>query len=268
MKLVSPLVFLKLGGSLITNKDCPHTVRRSVLARLAKEIAAARTENPQLQLVLGHGSGSFGHTAAKKYGTRHGIQNEADWLGFVEVWREARDLNNAVLAAFRKVNLPVMAFPPSASVISETGRIRTWDTSALQKALHAGIIPLLNGDVAFDQTLKGTIVSTEDVFFHLAAELHPQRILLAGRDEGVWADYPQNTRRIPQITPTNFPEIAAVLQGSSSVDVTGGMEDKVQQMLALVQQIPGLEVEIFSGISPQNVTRALLGEHLGTTIAL
>lgn len=263
---MNTLIFLKLGGSLITQKNRAHTVRRAVLARLAAEIAAAHTRCPQLQLVLGHGSGSFGHTAAKKYGTRQGVQDETGWQGFVEVWRDARDLNNIVLAALRRVNLPVVAIPPSACVICKDGRILSWDISALQSALNARLIPLVYGDVAFDRTLGGTIVSTEDVFSHLAAELHPDQILLAGREEGVWEDYPRNTHCIPLITPDHLPEITAALQGSAAVDVTGGMKDKVRQMVALVQQIPGLEVEIFSGMQPENITRALLGEKLGTVI--
>ncbi|MEN6410218.1 MAG: isopentenyl phosphate kinase [Anaerolineaceae bacterium] len=263
---MNTLIFLKLGGSLITQKNRAHTVRRAVLARLAAEIAAAHARCPQLQLVLGHGSGSFGHTAAKKYGTRQGVQGETGWQGFVEVWREARDLNNTVLAALREVNLPVLAVPPSACAVCENGRILSWDTGALQSTINAGLIPLVYGDVAFDQTLGGTIVSTEDVFFHLAAVLHPKRILLAGREEGVWEDYPRDTRLIPLITPDNLPQITAALQGSAAVDVTGGMEDKVRRMVALVQQIPELEVQIFSGIQPENVTQSLLGENFGTVI--
>ena len=62
--------FLKLGGSLITDKRQPETPRMDVIERLAQEIAAARAANPSLQLVLGHGSGSFGHIYARQYGTR------------------------------------------------------------------------------------------------------------------------------------------------------------------------------------------------------
>jgi isopentenyl phosphate kinase len=55
------LVFLKLGGSLITDKNQAHTARLDVLERMAFEIAAARAQDQDLKIVLGHGSGSFGH---------------------------------------------------------------------------------------------------------------------------------------------------------------------------------------------------------------
>jgi isopentenyl phosphate kinase len=37
-------------------------------------------------------------------------------------------------------------------------------------------------------------------------------------------------------------------------------------MAALVRSKPGLEVQIFSGMQPGNVSRALLGEKLGTLV--
>ena len=67
------LVFLKLGGSLITDKTQAYTARLDKLADLATQIAHSLQTHPDLRLVLGHGSGSFGHTAAKKYRTRDGL---------------------------------------------------------------------------------------------------------------------------------------------------------------------------------------------------
>ena len=75
-----PLIYLKLGGSLITQKDKPETARLDVLERLTLEIARARKTRPELQLVLGHGSGSFGHVSAQRHGTRGGVNSEAGWF--------------------------------------------------------------------------------------------------------------------------------------------------------------------------------------------
>ncbi|MEI8166629.1 MAG: uridylate kinase, partial [Chloroflexales bacterium] len=53
--------FIKLGGSVITNKSGQEAPDLPLIARLAAEIAAARAARPTLAVVLGHGSGSFGH---------------------------------------------------------------------------------------------------------------------------------------------------------------------------------------------------------------
>ena len=80
--MTTETVFLKLGGSLITDKDKPYTPRLDKLKELALEIKTVLDSTPDLLLILGHGSGSFGHTAAKKYGTRNGVQTTEQWHGF------------------------------------------------------------------------------------------------------------------------------------------------------------------------------------------
>lgn len=261
------LYFLKLGGSLITDKQRPRTVRTEVLGRLAVEIATAIRGEPQLSLVIGHGSGSFGHVPAKKYGTRLGVRTPEQWLGFVEVWREAAALNHHVMDALHDAGLPAMAFPPSASLVGEDGRTASWDLTPLKTALEAGMVPVVYGDVVFDTIRGGTIFSTEDLFSYLGRQLKPHRLLLAGNEPGVWADYPECTRLIERITPHDLEEISPALRGSAATDVTGGMYSKVMEMVGLVQAVPGLEAFIFSGSMDGNVQRALLGERVGTQIS-
>jgi len=262
------LLFLKLGGSLITHKTQAHTHRPETLKRLAGEITAALAAQPDLRLVLGHGSGSFGHVAGARHGTRQGVHTPEQWRGFAEVWQEARALNQIVMEALAAAGLPAVAFPPSAAVTSHDGQVRTWNIAPLTAALEHGLLPVVHGDVAFDTARGGTILSTEDLFDHLAGLLRPRRILLAGLEPGVCADYPACTRLLEQITPERLEQVAAGLGGSHAADVTGGMASKVQQALGWVQALPGLEVCIFSGEQPGNVQRALRGEHIGTRIII
>jgi isopentenyl phosphate kinase len=260
------LQFLKLGGSLITDKNRPHTARLEVLDRLAHEILAARAERPDLRLVVGHGSGSFGHFPAKKYGTRQGVHTPQEWLGFAKVWQEAVALNRITMDALNRAGLPALSFSPSASVVSRDGKVHAWDLTPLKLALQSGLLPVVYGDTIFDLVRGGTILSTEDLFDHLARRLQPGRILLAGLELGVWADYPACTRLVEMITPSNLPVVAPSIGGSAATDVTGGMASKVQQSLELVQAVPGLEVLIFSGEEVGMVREALLGRRVGTVV--
>lgn len=260
------LVFLKLGGSLITDKSNPQTPRWNVLNRLANEISFALQQDRELSLIIGHGSGSFGHVAGEKYDTRHGVRTPEQWLGFAEVWQTARALNQIVVDVLARVDLPVIAFPPSAAATARGAVLENWDVAPIQAALDAGLIPLVNGDVAFDAELGGTIVSTEDVFFYLAKKLNPQRILLSGIESGVYSDYPRRQEFLERITADTLPDFAGKITGSDVTDVTGGMAEKVRLMMTLAQEVPGLEIVIFSGLEPGNVQVALLGEELGTII--
>lgn len=260
------LQFLKLGGSLITDKQRAHTARLDVIKRLATEIATALALRPNLHLLLGHGSGSFGHVPANKYATRQGVQTENEWRGFTEVWYEASDLNRLVIQALQAEGLPAIAFPPSAMIIAQDGAVLSWDLSPLRSALQAGLLPVVYGDVVFDTRRGGTILSTEDLFGHLAVQFKPARLLLAGIEPGVWADYPTCKQVVAEITPGNLQEIEAVLYGSAATDVTGGMASKVNQSLEIVRKMPGLEILIFSGEEPRAVQDALVGGSRGTLI--
>jgi isopentenyl phosphate kinase len=261
------LVFLKLGGSLITDKLSPRTPRDALIQRIAGEVSAALSDHPHLSLVLGHGSGSYGHHSAQKYGTREGVSNPGQWLGFAEVCHDARTLNHLMMDALWAANVPAITFPPSAAAFASGGRISSWDLAPLKAALHQGVVPVVYGDVAFDHLLGGTILSTEDLFVHLAGELRPERILLAGTDPGVWRDYPDNTSLISHLTPACFQELHQGIRGSDAPDVTGGMISKVEQMLDLVSLLPEVRIRIFSGEEAGSIQGALSGAELGTMLS-
>lgn len=44
----------------------------------------------------------------------------------------------------------------------------------IKAALKAGIVPVVHGDVSFDEELGGTVASTEDIFAFLAREMVPR----------------------------------------------------------------------------------------------
>jgi len=274
------LVFLKLGGSLITDKTKPYTPLLNVMDDLARQIVTSLQSQPDLRLVIGHGAGSFGHVAASEYKTRDGYprpspltHRERDtsednyWKGFAEVWYQASSLNRYVVDSLHKAGLRTIALPPSGSVIASDGQVTVWETTPIRMALASGIVPVIFGDVVFDEVRGGTILSTENLFTFLVKALAPDRVLLAGLEEAVWEDFPARTRRIERITPQSFEEIKHGVGGSAAADVTGGMAAKVREMLDLVQENPGLKIQVFSGTQPGNLVRALLGETLGTEIS-
>ena len=258
------LTFLKLGGSLITDKDQPETALIEQIKDLLVQIAEWRLDNPSQRLLLGHGSGSFGHHAAAKYGTHQGVHSHEDALGYQQVWHGARSLNQTFITLAQSLNLPLIAFPPSACITSDDHEIKTWNLQPISQSFKMGLIPLVYGDVVSDLKLGGTILSTEDLFLHLAHSLRPDRILLAGRVEGVYADFPSDQKLLPNISAQS--DFSEILQGSASQDVTGGMATKVLSMQALCRELPGLSVQIFSAVTPGALRLALEGAAIGTTI--
>ncbi len=249
-------IFLKLGGSLLTDKTGFEQIRQDVLNRVADEIAAARSANSELRLVLGHGSGSFGHTHASQHGTRTGVKTAEEWAGFAAVSDSALRLNRIVVKAMLDAGIPAVSLSPSASAVVKDGVVQSIATEPIAAALDAGLVPVIHGDVAFDQVRGGTILSTEEVMGFLVRSLKPQSILLAGETTGV---YDTNGDVIPYITPQNFEEIKSALGGSRGADVTGGMAAKVQDVLDLAVARPGMQIQIFGGLQA-GVIQTLLCE--------
>jgi isopentenyl phosphate kinase len=256
------LVFLKLGGSLLTHKDQPRAARPEVVRRLMDEVAEARAAAPDLRLVVGHGSGSFGHVEGRRYGTREGVSTPEQWRGLAEVQYAAGLLNRLVVDAAWAAGVPVLNLPPSASAGCLEGELQTLDVEPVEAALDHGLVPLVFGDVAIDHERGGTIVSTEDVFAYLAEALRPERILLAGLEPGVLSGWPGG-EVVAHLSSEQRLEAAGGAQG---YDVTGGMGSKVAQMQALVRRVEGLEVRIFSGETPGLVREALLGRAAPGTV--
>ena len=262
---MSDLIFLKLGGSLITDKTGTEALRSETLGRLCAEIAAARNSIPNLRLLLGHGSGSFGHVAAARHGTRMGVSSAAGWQGFAQVGDAAARLNRFVIAALLREGVPAVGLPPSATAAVADGVVVQMNAGPILAALDAGLLPVIYGDVAFDSRRGGTVVSTEEVMNYLASALEPSWLLLAGETRGV---LDPGGKVVPHITRDNLPTILPALGGSHGTDVTGGMASKVESMLSLVESLPDLSVRIFSGLEPGLLHQLLIkpGHVVGTLI--
>ena len=258
--------FLKLGGSLITDKDQEHNALIPQIDGIALQLKRFIETFPKINLLLGHGSGSFGHVIANRYNTRAGVHTEDEWLGFAGVWAAARALNQIVIERLTRIDLPVIGFPLSASAVTHFRAPIDWNSQPIAAALEHHLLPLIYGDVVFDDVLGGTILSTEEQFAALVPKLKPERIFLAGLEQGVWQDFPACTTLIPVITPSSFSSIANSLQKSASVDVTGGMISKVNSMMELVQKYPEVQINIFSGQAENAIFNALSGKTSGTIL--
>jgi isopentenyl phosphate kinase len=251
------LTFIKIGGSLITDKRVEGSFREAVAVRVAQDIRESLDADTSLQVLVGHGSGSFGHFAAKQHRTIEGVHTPNEWRAFAHVAVVAAELNFLVANVFERADVPVWRIQPSASARADDGRLNRMDIEPVRTAVERGIVPLVYGDVSLDSVRGGTIISTEAIFFYLAQHLPVRRILLLGEVAGVYAP---DGQVIPEITPSNLAEIEDALGGSSGVDVTGGMETKVRDMLALTGTVPRLEIRIMSGLEQNLLKRTLLSE--------
>jgi len=261
------LILIKIGGSLITDKTKPYTTRPDVIKRIAKEIHEAIDEK-DVNLVIGHGAGSFAHQSASKYQTQNGIINDESYRGIAVVENDAQRLNRIFVQALIDEGVEAVSFQPSAGAIAEDSRIVEWPLKALEALLEKGMIPVPYGDVLIDRKKGCCIASTEEVLNFLANKLKPEKIIIAGEVDGVFTADPHKdpkAKLIPEITKKNFEDVKKYLAGSRGTDVTGGMLHKVEEMMEIATD--GFTSEIINVLKEGNLKKAILGKKvLGTVI--
>lgn len=264
------LTFLKLGGSLITEKGDKFTAKEEIIRRIAREAKEARENDPGLRLAIGHGGGSFPHYPAEKYRVNEGIIDEDSWKGFSKTRAAASKLNQIVTEIFIEEGLDVVSFQPSSTVVCEDGEIVRMDLTPAKHLLDEDQIPITYGDAVLDREKGCTIVSTEKLLSYMARHMFPSRIILSGKVEGVFEEDPHenpDAELIEEITEENMEDTKKTLGGSHGHDVTGGMLTKVMRMYNLIEKIPTTEVRIISGLKEGRIRKALEGRDVrGTKI--
>lgn len=261
------LIFIKLGGSLITEKNTPFTINYNGMKGVVKGIKEAIDLNPNLGLLIGNGGGSFPHSIANSFKTSQGFIHDSSKRGFALCQNAASTLNRIMVDLMIDYGINAVSIQTSACCLTENGEISEFFIKPIKTSINNGIIPVVFGDCVFD-TVKGcTIVSTEQILIYLSKYIQPSRVLIFTLVGGVYTSDPQknkNAKLIPEITVENFKEIESYLGKSYSVDVTGGMSKKVKDLLNIAEM--GIECEILSG-QPHYIKDALMGERgLGTTI--
>jgi len=260
------LIFLKLGGSLITQKDKPFAENKEIIERIAKEIHQARKEG-NFRLLVGNGGGSYPHVPAKKYRTAEGIINKNSLKGIAEVQDAASRLNRIVVRALLDAGENAISIQPSSVALTKISRIVEFYLKPLKIFLKKNMIPVVYGDVGLDLKRGCCIMSTEELFVFLAKKLKPRKIISAGIVDGVFTADPfldPKAKLLPEITPKNYPKIKKMLAGSAGIDVTGGMLHKVKRYLELTEM--GIKSYIISGKIKNQLKNVLLEKRVRGTI--
>lgn len=262
------IIFIKLGGSLITDRMSPYTEKPEILEKLAKEIAHLVKSKPQLKVIIGHGSGSFGHRAAIEYhyDRSQGFLTTRDGAN---VAKSARELHAIVISALLKAGVPAFSIPPSATgrLDRKTLNLIEMDIKQVRRVLEIGGIPVVYGDVIPFRDGKGTgIASTEKIFSFLALHFKPSKIFLLEEAKGVCLPHLNDHNLIEHITPQTWAQIVSKIEGERGDGVTGGMRQKIDQMIKIVEKNPKMEIYVASGLAEGVLEKLYISEEIGTKI--
>jgi isopentenyl phosphate kinase len=259
---VKPTV-LKLGGSVITDKNKPATANLETIERLADEISQANVSS----LILVHGGGSFGHPIAKKYKIAEGYERPSQMFGFSETHRAINKLNGLVMEALLSHDVNSVVVTPSSCVVTKAGRIKSIELKPIKRMLDMGLVPVLYGDAVLDSQKGFAILSGDQLVSSLAINFGASRIILGGDVDGLFTEDPKTNSSAELIRHVSLEELKSEkhkIEGSKATDVTGGMLGKMQELIpALEHDIKTLVVNATTSL---RVYKALKGEEVIGTI--
>ena len=162
---MNELVIIKLGGSVLTNKNIPFSLRKKDFDRLISEIALSTKSKKGL--IVSHGGGSFAHADAVKYSINSRNDSNKSIQGLSSVAYGVSQLNYLVTTGLIKNGVNVIKFSPSSFIFSKNDVVKDILTKHVLKALSLNLIPIVHGDIVFDDEKNFTIFSTEKVIASL-----------------------------------------------------------------------------------------------------
>src|SRR5712664_1704044 len=252
MHRMDQLTILKLGGSAITDKARECTPDIPAIQRIADQLRAYN-----LPLILIHGGGSYAHPFVTRSGIDRGLRDRSQLRSIAETEFYLSQLTRIICASLLlRYKLPV-PFHPMSFVAFDQGKVKRVLLDPIRKALRAGLLPLLHGDLVFDESRGIGVLSGDRIASLVGLRLGASRVLLGSDVDGVYLQNPKTFPSATLISEVNSENFRSVLEASRgpSGDATGGMAEKVRQALQLSKN--GCECYIFN-LKEKNALRKVL----------
>ena len=257
---MSKITVLKLGGSAITDKQTKCTPNIPVIQHVADQISEYKDP-----LVLIHGGGSYAHPFVTESRLTDGLQNRSQLRSISETEFYVGQLTRIINASLLLRGVFCVPIHPMSLATLADGAVRDFPLDQVRRALKAGLVPLLHGDLVFDSSRGIGILSGDRIASILGLGLGDTRVLFGCDVNGVYVANPKTERDAAIISEVNSQNFSQALRASKgqSRDATGGMESKVGEALLLAEG--GRESYIFD-LKERSALRKILSgtEKIGT----
>lgn len=258
---------LKIGGSVLTYKEADSELNLTALANTVTGIKRWLAENPTQGLIFITGGGSFGHPLAHHYRLNESHADKSA-LGFVRITTNMKRMGQAIAATFQQHDVALFPLSPSGIFSTDQGRIAASTLDPILGALERGLVPFLWGDAVLDRSHTYRILSGDQIMTYLCERLHIGDLLFGSDVNGIYTADPRRNpaaRLIASVDDENYQTVRASLSNSSRLDVTRGMQGKIEEVYATNRR--PLRCTIYNALEPGNTYRALSGEAIGTTLS-
>lgn len=243
------MILIKLGGSIITNKEKPLSARKKTIDNLAKSL-----KKIQEPIVIVHGGGSYGHYWSVKY-DMHTKEKKYDLRGVAIVKNSMIELNKIILDSFLKNKLKPYCLPPTDFMAGNkpiTKKVRE-----IEKISKSGLIPVTFGDALWYGQNKTFILSGDKIMTHIAKILKPKLCIFALNEDGVYSDL--KSKQLIHELKGERPLIS-----ENKMDVTGGMTRKIEEASKISKM--GMNVFFVNGNKPERIVKAVKNRKFDGTV--
>ncbi len=243
------MILIKLGGSIITNKQKPLTPNVPAIKLIASYLR--KIKEP---FMVVHGGGSFGHYWSVRY-DMHTKPARYSVKGVAIVKNSMVELNKIVIQTFLQANLLPYSLPPTDYIFCDKPIPKK--INEIPNIAKAGLIPVSYGDVMWYGKNKFYILSGDKIMEILTRILKPRMAVFVTNVDGVYSNI-KDGKLIREIT-TEKPMVSDV-----KMDVTGGMSRKIKEAMTITKA--GTDVFFVNGKIPQRMVDAINGKEFEGTL--
>jgi len=234
------MLLVKLGGSIITNKEKPLSPRRKTIDNFVRSLK--KINEP---MVIVHGGGSFGHYWSVKF-NMHTKPAKYDLRGISTVKNSMIELNKIILQSFLKNKLNPYSLPPTDFVSGNKPILKK--IKEIKKIAQSNLIPITYGDALWYGKKKSYILSGDVIMTMIAKVLRPRLTVFVLNVDGLYSDI-KKKKLIYEIKDEH------PFFSKPTTDVTGGMKRKVQEASKISKM--GMKVFFVNGNKPERIINAV-----------
>ena len=247
----SDLVVVKLGGSLITDKDRPLTLNYEGMRSSAKAIALAMRHRRNQSLMIIHGGGSFGHYYASKYHLSMD-KKKVSAIGPSKIAASMIWLHSALISELIKEGVSCKTVFTSELVSPDGDRVTRQGADTLWALFKSGFVPVTFGNISIT-TRGSSIISGDQIALSVAKKVGIKRMIFAMDVDGIYPDSKLKGDILRELTRP---------RGTSSkhrrYDVTGGIDAKIEAGFRIARN--GSKVFYVNGLKQERLRRLIEGK--------
>ncbi len=263
MKNNNIVYLLKLGGSLLTDKNKPFSLREDIIENSINQIIKSKEK-----LIIIHGGGSFGHPVAKKYNISKGLDPsiENQILGVAETHESMNKFNTYIINKFLEKSCPAISIQSSSIFLKKSREILTQSIETIETALDLGIIPVLYGDILLEKQGSFSIISGDQIILELCNHLEKYqvfKVIFAIEEDGIYIKENEKNKKLALNIKCNELDDLPLANLGQKIDVTGGIRGKINSIKEICKlRIP---VQIINGIKENYIFKSLKNQDLECT---